>query len=91
MSVGSIFHLSSQKLFYFCEEDNLKNPDNSSDVLLNSKDKEMKDLTPFQFRFLPVQGAGHFGYIEHVASGKVVHPYGGQLEPQSEQKVSIPL
>ncbi len=34
-----------------------------------------------QFRFVPVEGAGKYGYIEHVPSGKVVHPQGGSITP----------
>ena len=32
-------------------------------------------------RFVPVEGFGHFGYIQNVSSGKIVHPRGGSLDP----------
>ena len=31
--------------------------------------------------------AGHFGYIEHVSSKKIVHPRGGNLAPGDDTKV----
>ena len=34
-----------------------------------------------RFRFVPVYGAGHCGYIEHVTSKKIVHPGGDSLTP----------
>ena len=34
-------------------------------------------------RFVPVEGFGHFGCIEHVSSGKIVHPRGGSLDPDN--------
>ena len=34
-----------------------------------------------QFRFLAVDGGGHFGYIEHVPSKKIVHSQGSSLDP----------
>lgn len=34
-------------------------------------------------KFVPVDGAGHFGYIEHVPSGKIVHPKGGKPNPRN--------
>ncbi len=27
-----------------------------------------------QFRFVPVEGEGHFGYLENVVTGRIVHP-----------------
>ena len=30
---------------------------------------------------MPVQGYSTFGYIEHVSSGKIIHPAGGKVNP----------
>jgi hypothetical protein len=37
-----------------------------------------------QVKFIPVDGAGHFGYIEHAPSGRVVHPKGGAANPRND-------
>ena len=54
------------------------NPGNGTDLVVHSAKNDPGRL---QYRFVPVDGAGHYGYIEHVSSGKVVHPKGGDLDP----------
>lgn len=74
--VGYIFHRSSGKLVHpfggYC------NPGNDTKLVLHSAKDGPERL---QVRYVPVEGAGGFGYIEHVSSGKIVHPYGGSLTP----------
>lgn len=42
-----------------------------------------EDEYRLQVRFVPVKGAGHFGYIEHVPSSKIVHPLWGKPNPRN--------
>jgi hypothetical protein len=42
------------------------------------------DEERLQVKFLPVKGAGHFGYIEHVPSGLIVHPKRGGANPRND-------
>lgn len=37
-----------------------------------------------QFRFIPVEGEGHFGYLENVETGRVVHPLSPTEAPPNE-------
>lgn len=74
--IGYIFHRSSRKLVH--PDGGSRNPPNETKLVVH-RDKD--DPERLKFRFLPVQGFGHFGYIEHVASGKIVHPSGGELYP----------
>ena len=41
-----------------------------------------------QFRFEPVNGQGHFGYIRH-SSGKYVHPKGGSQNPGDDTNLVL--
>lgn len=36
-----------------------------------------------QFRFIPVKGEGHFGYLENIETGKIVHPLSATAEPKN--------
>ena len=49
---------------------------------------DRNDPTRLQVRFVPFQGTpgygGHFGYIKHVASGKIVHLSGGSIKPGND-------
>ena len=42
------------------------------------------DPARLQVRFAPVPDQGRFGYIEHVASGKIIHPSGGSAKPGND-------
>ena len=42
-----------------------------------------------QFRFVAVEGAGHYGYIEFVASGLIVCPKGEDLDPDNKTKLLL--
>lgn len=62
------------------------NPRNDTSlVIYDSK----KDPGRLQFRFVAVDGAGHYGYIEHVSSKKVVHPKGGNLDPGNDTRLVL--
>ena len=67
--VGYIYHLSSRKPIgpsggKLCPTNGTK--------LVAYNTKEKKEV--LQFRFVCVKEFGHFGYIEHVGSSKVIHP-----------------
>ena len=36
-----------------------------------------------QFRFVPVPGEGHYGYIENVQTKRIVHPESGYTPPDN--------
>ena len=74
--IGFIYHCSSGKLVHPYGGSH-KPADNTALVLYDGKD----DPSRLQMRFVAEHGEGHFGYIEHVSSGKVVHPCGGSLNP----------
>jgi hypothetical protein len=78
--IGYIFHQPTGKLVH--PKGGSRNPRNNTRLVVHS---DRNDPTRLQVRFVPVQGApgchGRFGYIEHVASGKIVHPSGGSADP----------
>ena len=85
MSVGPtgyLFHWSSRKLVH--PKGGSSNPDNGTDLVVYDGKNNPDRL---QFRFVAVDGAGHFGYIEHVSSKKVVHPKGGSLNPGNDTRL----
>ena len=55
-----------------------RSPRNDSYIALHDNDDNYDN---HRFAFVPRDESGHFGYIEHVSSGMVVHPYGGKLNP----------
>lgn len=67
--VGYIFHNASGKLVR--SADGSYNPPNDTNIVLNSDNSGPGRL---QFRFVPDNG--EWGYIEHISSGKVIHPKG---------------
>lgn len=77
--IGYIFHRSSLKLVH--PKGGSSNPGNDTRLVLHSDKMVPQRL---QVRFVPVEGFGHFGYIEHVSSGKIVHPDGGHLDPGND-------
>lgn len=82
--VGYIYHSSSGKLVHPFGGSSNPN-DNTELVLYDNKD----DPSRLQMRFVPKRGEGHFGYIEHVSSGKVVHPLGGRLDPVENARLVL--
>ena len=80
--IGYIFHQSSGKLVH--PKGGSPNPGNDTRLVVNSAKNNPGRL---QVRFVPVQGYGHFGYIEHVSSGKIVHPSGGSLDPGNDTQL----
>ena len=63
--IGYLWHWSSRKVV---RPRNLKKPDNADLIFTNQLGAE------YQFQFVDVSRAGHFGYIQHVASGLFVLP-----------------
>ena len=49
----------------------------------NAADSELK------FRFVPAEGAGHYGYIEFVKNDKVICPKGGEVDPDEKTKLIL--
>ena len=80
--IGYIFHRSSRKLVH--PSGGSSNPGNDTPLVLHSDKNSPERL---QVRFVPVEGFGHFGYIEHVSSGKIVHPHGGSLTPGNDTRL----
>ena len=74
--IGYLYHWSSKKLVH--PKGGSSNPGNGTHLIVFGSKEDPGRL---QFRFVAVDGAGHFGYIEHVSSGKIVHPEGGSLDP----------
>ena len=52
-------------------------------------DADNVDDDELQFRFVTVDGAGHYGYIEFVANGKIVCPKGEDLDPDDKTKLLL--
>ena len=40
-----------------------------------------------QLQFVPVHGEGHFGYIEHMQTRRIVHPENGRSRPKNDTKL----
>ena len=74
--IGYIFHRSSGKLVH--PLGGSPQPSNGTPLVIHSA---KNDPARLQVRFVVVEGFGHFGYIEHVSSRKIVHPKGGSLTP----------
>ena len=85
--IGYLHHWSSRKLVH--PKGGSHHPGNGTDLVLNSA-KDDQSSYRLQFRFVAVDRAGHFGYIEHVSSGKIVHPKGkGSLDPGNETNLIL--
>ena len=48
-----------------------------------------EDSSDYQFRFVVVDGAGHYGYIQHVSSRKIIHPKGGSVNPDNNTSLEL--
>ena len=77
--IGYLFHWSSKKPVH--PRGGQHDFDEDTEIVVCSG---LDDPTRLQFRFVAVDGSGHFGYIEHVSSGKIVHPKGGSLNPPNQ-------
>ena len=80
--IGFIFHRSSLKPVNF--DGDSSTPANNTKLVVHSDKSSPERLA---VRFVPVEGFGHFGYIEHVPSGKIVQPRGGSLDPWNNTKL----
>lgn len=83
-AIGYLYHQSSRKLVH---------PDGGA-VIPNDNTKIVVHfggggLSRLQFRFHRDPYYGHFGYIEHVPSGKYVHPDGGSSSPPDQTDLVI--
>ncbi|XP_072014541.1 uncharacterized protein [Amphiura filiformis] len=65
-----IKHRSSGKFFHG------EHPGNNTNIVLHSDQHNR-----MQWTFEEIDG--HWGYIKHVSSGKIIHPYGGSLQPKN--------
>ena len=77
---GYLIHWSTGKLIH--PEGGSSNPRDGAPLLVHSGGEKGGE-TRLQVRFIPVPEAGHFGYIEHVPSKKIIHPLGGSLFPEN--------
>jgi len=82
--IGYLFHWSSRKLVH--PSGGSSNPENDTKLVLHDSKSNPGRL---QFRFVAVDGAGHYGYIEHVSSGKIVHPSGGSVIPTDDTELVL--
>ena len=83
---GYIVHWSSDKLVH--PYGGSDTPTNDTTLVVHSEGRRREGAEyRLQFRFVAVPDAGHFGYIEHVPSKKIVHPYGGYLDPSNDSKL----
>ena len=80
--IGYIFHRSSGKLVH--PLGGSSQPSDDTVLVIHGAKSNPARL---QVRFVPVEGFGHFGYIEQVSSGKIVHPLGGSLSPGDNTSV----
>ena len=80
--IGWIFHRSSGKLVH--SRGGSSQPSNDTELVLHSAKDSPSRL---QVRFVLVEGFGHFGYIKHATSGKIVHPQGGFLTPGNSMEL----
>ena len=78
--IGFIIHELSGKLVH--PLGGLCNPDNETPLVVHD---DNHNPTRLQVRFVPAQDSDDykFGYIEHVESGKFVHPQGGSHDPDN--------
>ncbi len=74
--VGYIVHEMSSKLIHPRSGKRESRNDDPLIIWGGGDDEER-----LQVRFLPVEGHGRYGYIEHVSSGKIVHPRHGRKNP----------
>ena len=82
--IGYLFHWSSKKLVH--PKGGSFDPSNGTDLIVHG---DKNNPCRLQFRFVAVDGAGHYGYIEHCSSGKVVHPKGGDLYPSNSTRLVL--
>ena len=72
--IGYIYHLSSRKPIRPLGGSLM--PEDRTELVVHS-DKAEENV--IQFRFVREKEFGHFGYIEHVQSTKIIHPDGNNL------------
>ena len=80
---GCLYHWSSRKLVQASGGGSLlpSGVKENTDLVLHDDSGDSIHRLENQFRFLPVEGARHCGYIEHITSRKIVHPKDDSLTP----------
>lgn len=77
---GYIVHWSSEKLVH--PYGSSASPADNTKLVVNSEGRRREGAEDkLQVRFVAVPECGHFGYIEHVLSGKIVHISGYPFDP----------
>jgi hypothetical protein len=70
---GYIIHESTKKLVHPIVGSSHKFfKDNTNLIICDKNDRDNPE--ELKVRFVPVPGYGHFGFIEHVSSGKIIQP-----------------
>lgn len=76
---GYIVHWSSEKLVH--PYGSSASPSDNTRLVVHSEGRRREGAEDkLQVRFVAVPECSHFGYIEHVSSGKIVHP-SGYIDP----------
>ena len=73
--IGYIYQRTSGKAIH--PDGGSANPSDNTNLVIHSG----TGVSRLQLRFIPQPQYGHFGYIQHVSSGKYVHPSGGSAYP----------
>ena len=79
--IGYIFQRTSGKAIH--PYGGSSNPRDDTGLVLYNGAGEWR----LQLQFIPQPAYGHFGYIKHVASNKLVHPYGGSAYPGDDMSL----
>ncbi len=72
------FYIKQERSAKYIHPESGNNPQNGTKLIVWAGALGERRI---QFRFIPVEGEGHFGYIENVETGKIVHPACGLDTP----------
>ena len=79
--LGYICHSESSsknsKLKWVSPKGGSSSPDNDTRLVIH-------ESKGHQMQFILMDRINHYGYIEHVSSGKIVHPKGGRANPRND-------
>ena len=78
--LGYIYHSESSKNSKFkwvSPKGGSSSPDNDTQLVIS-------ESKGHQMQFILMDRINHYGYIEHVSSGKIVHPKGGRANPRND-------
>ena len=82
--IGYLIHWSSGKFVH--PRGGSPWPDNGTKLAMTDDKNNHQRL---QFRFQAVDGAGHYGYIVHVSTGRIIHPEDGHLHPRDNDDMIL--